>query len=111
MSSIPMRWRDWFNTARLCYELRELRQGWAQYERIHDALIGRYETKIAALESENARLKEALREVLNVTKDSWCYQCTLQYPDCWSGASTCPNVLVFVKARKVLDSADEEGTK
>ena len=65
MSSIPMRWRDWFNTARLCYELRELRQGWAQYERIHDALIGRYETKIAALEAENARLKEALRECLN----------------------------------------------
>lgn len=65
MSSIPMRWRDWFNTARLCYELRELRQGWAQYERIHDALLGRYETKIAALESENARLKEALRECVH----------------------------------------------
>ena len=62
MGNIPMKWRDWLNVSRLAFELSSLRQGWRQHERVCEALLGRYEKKIAALEAENARLREALRE-------------------------------------------------
>jgi hypothetical protein len=54
----------------------------------------------AALEAENAKLKEALRGCVEISKLCMCSTCTMESPVCNDGP--CVIVKAFIKAREVL---------
>jgi len=62
--------------------------------------------KIAALEAENARLKEALRECVEVLEKFTCPECKPKNPLCVvTGEPPCEIVSIPKKAREVLSDA------